>query len=296
MARITRKPEILDKIHQIMTKQAEAADSVVGAPGKDTDYSSVSDSTETVDKNEAAPEKLTDQNPSQEVAKDENAPLKDAKTASDISKLAGEVLNEIKGLLSKESEAADAVVGKPGKDTKIESVSDDTEHVDKDKMSPEKLTDQNTHQAVSKDENAPLKKAEAEEIAAKKASYELGVKFVQMVNSKIRETEAVRVKQAELELVKEAARRDVDMIIQNAVASLEQEKQAEEARGAAAFDALHKQAQMESVYAELEDLKQKVASYEAASAATVEKRAAEDKEAQLVARVIEALKREAASK
>ena len=61
MAKISKKAEILDTLHGLIRKEAELAQTnISGEPGKDTKVTSISESTETTDKNAVGPEKLND--------------------------------------------------------------------------------------------------------------------------------------------------------------------------------------------------------------------------------------------
>ena len=283
MAKLTKKAEILDTLNKLMLKEADLAQTnVSGEPCKDTKVTSVSETTETTDKNAVGPEKLNDeQGYKQKPTDDKSEPLSSPKQASDstadqINKLATEILSAIDGKLSNKEakEAQKGITGKPCADTKVTSVSDATETTDKNDVGPEKLNkEQGYEQKPTADKSEPLKspkKAEEDAgLAAKVASYELGRQFCELLLNKTANVKQASEKQAEADLIKEAGRRDFDTLIAQAAAELEQqqtaaaeqEKQAE-LQGAAAFDELYKQAQLEAVVEENKALYAKLAEYQ----------------------------------
>jgi hypothetical protein len=258
MAKLTKHAEVLNQLHTMVKKQAEEAQkNISGVPGGDVKSVSVSDEHETTNKNSVGPENVP-QGYHQKPSEDSSKPLANAKSASDLG-------TEILDIIRKQAEAQDSVTGKPG-DVKSESVGDDQEKVDKNAVKPEN-NKQNYEQKASTDDSKPLanaKKAEVEELAAKVASYELGRQFCAALLKAGAESTP-----DEAEMMKQAGRRDFDLLIAEAAENLESnekqaelnEKQAEEA-GAAYFDEVLKQAALEEALEESEQLKAKLAEYE----------------------------------
>ena len=253
MAKLTKHAEVLQQLHTMVKKQAEEAQkNVSGKPGGDVKSVSVSSEHETTNKNSVGPENVA-QGYHQKPSDDSSEPLAGSKTASDLG-------TEILDIIRKQAEAQDSVTGKPG-DVKSESV--DEHKADKNSVKPEN-NEQDYKQKESKDESKPLasaKKAEVEELAAKVASYDLGRQFCAALLKTAAEQQP-----DELELMKEAGRRDFDVLIAQAAENLEtaeaQEKQAE-AQGAAYFDDLVKHAAYQDAVAQNQQLAAKLAEYEA---------------------------------
>jgi hypothetical protein len=274
MAKLTKHAEVLDQLHSMVKKQAEEAQkNISGAPGGDVKSVSVGDEHENHNKNSVGPENVA-QGYHQKPSDDPAEPLAKAKTANDLGA-------EILSLIRKQAEAQDSVSGKPG-DVKSESVADDKEKVNKNSVKPEN-NKQDYSQKDSTDSSKPLaetKKAEVEELAAKVASYDLGRQFCAALLKAAGEQASTEtydpylVKQAEeLELVKQAGRRDFDTMIAQAAEELEtqqkqaalyeeQEKQAAERAGAAYFDELVKQSALQEAIEENTQLTAKLAEYE----------------------------------
>ncbi len=261
MAKLTKRAEVLDQLHRLVEKEAaQAQTNISGKPGVDTKITSVSEKTEHTDKNNVGPEHLNDeQGYKQEKETDASTPV--AKTASDISKVADEILSNIKEKLAL---AQTDISGVPCKDTNVASIAESTEHTDKNNIGPDKLNGEQGY----KQEAAPAKdqgvighdKVSAE--AEKQASYNLGFAFVEALSKRAEAIGQARQKQAEAEMIKEAGRRDLETLIAQAAAELDgNEKQAAyaEQQGAQAFDELYKQAQLEAAVEENKLLKQKVA-------------------------------------
>ena len=258
MAKLTKHAEVLNQLHTMVKKQAEEAQkNISGVPGGDVKSVSVSDEHETTNKNSVGPENVP-QGYHQKPSEDSSKPLANAKSASDLG-------TEILDIIRKQAEAQDTVTGKPG-DVKSESVGDDQEKVDKNAVKPEN-NKQNYEQKASTDSSKPLanaKKAEVEELAAKVASYELGRQFCAALLKAGADSTP-----DEAEMMKQAGRRDFDLLIAEAAENLEtnekqaslNEKQAEEA-GAAYFDEVLKQAALEEALEESQQLKAKLAEYE----------------------------------
>ncbi len=319
MAKLSKKAEIIEKLHELVGKQAEekqanAQSKVVGKPGADTDYTRVSDGTETTDKNNVGPEHLnSDQGYEQKPSSDGSEPSK-AKTAAD---LAAEVLNIVNTKIAeakaqeKQAKAQEGIVGLPGKDTTYERVSDATETTDKNNVGPDKLNgEQGYKQEPSKSKDEPSKAtktaAEIQTMAEKIASYELGKQLAETLLKQAGEQQT----QDQTEILKEAGRRDFDVIIAQAAAELEHKQAAEyqqalaikqaEDLGARAFDDLYKQAQLQAIAEDNNQLKAKVAELSQVKQQEQEKIASEQREAELAqkvaAMVIAALKSESATK
>lgn len=260
MAKLTKHAEVLNQLHTMVKKQAaEAQKNISGTPGGDVKSVSVSDEHETTNKNSVGPENVA-QGYHQKPSEDSAEPLTGAKTAQQLG-------TEILDIIRKQAEAQDSVTGKPG-DVKSESVGDDQEKVDKNAVKPEN-NKQDYEQKASTDDSKPLasaKKAQAEELASKVASYDLGRQFCAALLKSASEQQAVQ----EVEMMKQAGRRDFDNMIAQAAENLDRkEKQAQllrkqaEQQGAAHFDALLKQAALEQANEENKQLAAKVAEYEA---------------------------------
>ena len=254
MAKLTKHAEVLEQLHSMVKKQAEEAQkNVSGKPGGDVKSVSVGSEHDTTNKNSVGPENVA-QGYHQKPSEDSAEPLAGSKTANDLGA-------EILDIIRKQAEAQDSVTGKPG-DVKSEST--DEHKTDKNKVKPENNS-QDYEQKPSTDSSKPLdsaKKAEVEELAAKVASYELGRQFC----AALLKTAAEQQESDELEMMKEAGRRDFDLMIAEAAENLEtaeaQEKQAE-FEGAAHFDALMKQAAYEEALQQNNQLQAKLAEYEA---------------------------------
>jgi hypothetical protein len=268
MAKLTKHAEVLNQLHTMVKKQAEEAQkNISGAPGGDVKAVSVGNEHESYNKNSVGPENVA-QGYHQKPTEDSSEPLAGAKTANDLGA-------EILDIIRKQAEAQDSATGKPG-DVKSESVGDDQEKVDKNAVKPEN-NKQEYKQTASSDSSKPVasaKKAEdVEDLAQKVASYTLGRQFCAAL---LKSAGASHVDDShdEASLMKEAGRRDFDLLISQAAEELEHnekqagyseellEKQAEEA-GAAYFDEILKQAALEEAVEENKQLSEKVAAYEA---------------------------------
>jgi hypothetical protein len=278
MAKLTKHAEVLNQLHSMVKKQAEEAQkNISGAPGDDVKAVSVGDEHENVNKNSVGPENVA-QGVSQKPSDDPSEPVASPKTAESLGA-------EILDIIRKSAEAQSSVTGKPG-DVKSESVDDKHEKVDKNAVKPENNTPQEYEQKPSSDSSEPVAKAkkasdaksEVEELAAKVASYELGRQFCAALLKIASEQTAPD----EAELMKQAGRRDFDLLIAQAAENLESntkvssedsEKQAE-AAGAAYFDEVLKQAALEEAIQENQTLAAKVAEYEAYLNSEYQKQAA----------------------
>lgn len=273
MAKLTKHAEVLNQLHTMVKKQAaEAQKNISGTPGEDVKSKSVSEEHEHHDKNSVKPENNA-QSYAQKPSEDSSEPVAEAKTAEDIGA-------EILDIIRKQAEAQEGIKGEPGKDVKSESVGDDQEKVNKNEVKPEN-NEQKVEQKASTDESKPVataKKAEVEELAAKVASYELGRQFCAALMKTASEYSAPN----EAELMKQAGRRDFDMLIAEAAENLEnpeqQEKQAEQA-GAAYFEEVLKEAALQEAIQENQALKEKIASFEAYFQQEMAKQAAENQAA-----------------
>jgi hypothetical protein len=241
MAKLTKHAEVLNQLHTMVKKQAEEAQkNISGTPGGDVKSVSVSDKHETTNKNSVGPENVP-QGYHQKPSDDSAEPLANPKSASDLGV-------EILDIIRKQAEAQDSATGAFG-DVKSESVSDSHEKTNKNAVKPEN-NKQNYSQKGSTDDSEPLdsaKKAEVEELAAKVASYELGRQFCAALLKAAGEENS---HSDELSLMKEAGRRDFDILISEAADNLqndENEKLAAEyeEQGAEDFDNLMKEAQAE---------------------------------------------------
>ena len=253
MAKLQKHAQILDQLHSMVKKQAEEAQkNISGAPGADVKAVSVGDEHESYNKNSIGPDNVP-QGYHQKPSDDSSEPLAKAKTANDLG---AEILN----IIRKQADAQDSASGQPG-DVVSESVGDDKEKTNKNAVKPEN-NKQNYGQKGSSDSSEPLasaKKAEVEALAAKVASYDLGRQFCAALLKAASEDSYT-----EADLMKEAGRRDFDMLISQAAEELEYdeeyekqaaeeleydeeyEKQAAEEAGAADFDEILKQAADES--------------------------------------------------
>lgn len=91
-----------------------------------------------------------------------------------------QVISDLHDLVMKRAEAADKVTGKPGADTKIEALSDDTETTSKNDVGPEKLNDkQDFKQKPSDDKSEPS--------VATKSAEDLAQDLLDTVKAKLAE-------------------------------------------------------------------------------------------------------------
>jgi len=222
MAKLQKHAEVLNQLHSMVKKQAaEAQKNISGAPGEVKSVS-VSDEHESTNKNSVGPENVA-QGYSQKPSDDSSEPLAKSKTATDLGA-------EILDIIRKQAEAQDSVTGAPG-NVKSESVSDEHEKVNKNAVKPESNS-QNYKQKGSTDSSKPLasaKKADVSELASKIASYNLGREFCAAL---LKSASVQNGSEAqEIALLKEAGRRDCDVMIAQAAEALnsnseEQVKQA----------------------------------------------------------------------
>lgn len=331
--------QILDKLQSMILKKAEEA-RASGVPGKDTQYQSVSKDTDHVDKETAgSPEKHT-QGYKQEASKDGSKPVASEKPAltnapaqhppegtKSAAELGREILEMISAKKAEDAEAAEkakaaedlkaklaaeeakqaadkeaaVATGVPGKDTNYQSVSKDTDHVNKEQAgSPEKHT-QGYKQHASKDGSKPVASEEKAKTDAPGQHPPSGTKKADDESAQVHAYEVGRALAVEMlkrasaqtaEMQKEAGRRDFEALIAEAAAKIEEEKQAEkigadlfdqlyaqekqaEAEGEAAFHALMNQARYEYAISKLAADREELAARLAAEAARVEKLAKE---------------------
>lgn len=264
MARLKDKKAALTQLFEIVQKEAGLAQTdISGEPGKDTNVSSVSESTETTNQNAVGPEELNGkQGPEQHAASGDSAiPLAQAKQASeDINKAAQSILDAIRENI-KEAKAQTDISGKPGKDTNITSVSDSTETTNQNAVGPEELNGkQGPEQKGSDDKSAPLKTAS-----------DLGKAFFSALQKRAHEVKEVTKQQEHVLMCKAAGRADLETLVQHALVELENQKQAqavEEARiaekqGSDYFDEIYKQAAYQYAQEQKEQaLYEKIASLE----------------------------------
>jgi hypothetical protein len=325
MAKLTKKAEIVNKLRELVaaeaafngTKSAELAQTnISGEPCKDTKVTSVSEKTETTNKNDVGPDKLNnEQGYEQKPATDPSVPVASPKSAedkSDVEKFASNILSQLETRIAesnkKQAELAQTnISGKPGEDTKITSVSDETEKTNKNDVGPDKLNnEQGYEQDKTKDKSAPVDNVKkSEEEAIKIASYNLGAAVVESLIKKAAYVKQAQEKQAELALIKEAGRKDMDLLIANAAAELEEQKVKEaaeiklaEEQGALVFDQMYKQAQFEAAIEENKQLRSKLAEYYEIEKRAEAFRAKEEKEQEfykLANYVAETIKRDLAA-
>ena len=288
MTKTAKNKEVLDQLYELVVKQASAPKPVAsGVPGKEPTIEAVSEKHDHVDQNAVKPEALKPQAHEQKPSTDPSKPVATAKKADETEEVAKEAApvvvpaekkaeapeanvsveklgNDILALVQKFANNPVAT-GVPGKDPKWEAVSEKHEHVDQNAVKPETLAPQAHQQKPSTDPAKPVataKKAEDEKVDAEKvASYELGKLWADLVIKKAQEEQA--------EQIKEAGRRDFELLVTQAAAQLKQAdsqkvakavktaavdnsvdmEKAAEAQGAAAFEALYKQAQAEQAIA-----------------------------------------------
>ena len=309
MAKLTKKAAILDKLHSLVEKEAALAQTnVSGVPGTDTNFTSISESTETTDKNNVGPDKLNgEQKYEQKPATDESEPVASAKTAGavDVEKLASDILASIQEKMTPKT-AANAqtnISGKPGKDTEFQSVSDKTETTDKNSVGPDKLNnEQEYEQKPSTDPSKPVATAKTAEELNKEASYKLGATFAEALIKRAALVKQAEEQAAQASMIKEAGRRDFEALIQQAALEIKtaQEREAQlskqaEEQGAFMFEQMLKQAKLEAAQEEVKMLTAKLAEYaafEKEAQARYEAQQREEEFTKLANVVVERLKNE----
>ena len=285
----------LENKHEVIEKATDKEE------GKETTEKAAPQATSTATPELAKVETHTEQK--QEVNNEKKAD--EAPANLKLAELGNQLLAAINEM-NKQATAGTAT-GKPGADTHYTSVSKETEHVDKNKEGKPENNPQEFKQEKSKDHSEPAKAHKsAEELELdKEASFELGRTFARaFLSTKVA---------SEVNIYKEAGRRDFETLIATAAAELESEgkkhekkeskkeqaienlmhakqaaesdeaqvKQAEEA-GAQAFNDLIKQAQEEAQAAQYKQaLDQHIAGIVA------EKNAAEAKANELATKLAE---------
>ena len=302
MTKTAKNKEILQQLHDLVTKTAGAPKPVAtGVPGKEPTSEAVSEKHDKVNQNAVGPENNTPQNhaqkPSTDPAKptggkkaEDETPTTEAnaaaaapeKTATEavatapaeantsVEKLGKEILELVQKFANNP-----VATGVPGKEPASGAVSEKHDHVDQNAVKPENNTPQQHSQKPAHDPAAPVAHAKSAGAEAEKvASYELGKLWGEVVLKQAYEQQ--------LEQIKVAGRRDFEILVAQAAEQLKQaskqpekvaavtEKQAE-AEGAAAFQNLYKQAQVEQavqqMIAQNEALAAKLAEYEKTAAA-----------------------------
>jgi len=291
--KLKKNANTLNQLYDIVTKQAEAQQSIVGTPNADLKAKSPDTDADHIDKNKVKPENNTNEF-KQEPSKEEAGKVVSAggvKAASNFEKLSTELLD-----LLKKADAQESVKGEVKDDLKPSSPEDSTDHIDKNKVVPEDNTNKMV-QEKSKEEAGKVVSAEgaktAEELskmASKIATYNIGINLVRDL---IKESGYLSgPTNDERSLMKEAGSRDFELLINEAASALrkesstaptpekkteevtkvasapdvELEKQAAEqyeAAGAAMFRDLHKEASILAVAEENKELSTKVAALEA---------------------------------
>ena len=327
MTKTAKNKEVLDQLYNLVVKQASAPKPVAtGVPGKEPDSGAISTKHDTVDQNAVGPEKLKPQDHEQKPSTDPAKPTggkkaEDTTPAVETPKVAAEATTEVAApnasveklgqeLLAMLNKFANNPVatGIPSHDPKWQAVSTKHDTVDQNAVGPEKLNPQSHGQKPATDPSVPVAHAKSADAvdADKVASYELGKLWAELVIKKAQDEQIANIK--------EAGRRDFEILVANAAEQMKQadrkstntkvaavtdqtEKRAE-AEGAAAFQALYKQAQFEQGVAQIieqnKQLQAKLAEVAeaqkakeaelnaklAAQQATIEKAAAEDREQQ----------------
>lgn len=306
MAKLQEKhAAVLEHLHKLVSKEAAtpatetekvANPTASGVPGADTNYQSISDKHEQHDKNSIGADKLTPQAEQQHAATEPSAPVAKAadEKSAETEKSATEIGKEVLAMIEQYKEAAakgkPAATGVPTADTNVQAVSDKAENHNKNEIGADKLTPQNHEQHASTEPSKPAataKKADVvnSEDVNKVASFEFGRTLAEMFIKSAHENEVA--------MLKEAGRRDFELMIAQAAAELEKEQTgnektasnqsmskeaAEEAAGAQAFHDLMKQAQLEQAFTEM----QKKAEAAEARAVEAEKKASQYAEREAV--------------
>ena len=247
--KLTKHAQVLTDLKNLMKKEAENA--ATGVPGADTNYTSVSDSTEKVNKNEKGHPEKNPQDVSQKPSTDSSDPTKAGKPVEllEAEKKGAELFDEVytqektatalgHELLAAIQKIAQSATGVPGADTNYTSVSDSTEKVNKNEKGHPEKNPQDVSQKPSTDSSDPTKAGKqanvSQEDIDKLASFEWG-----------RSVAFELLKQAadqELTVYKEAGRRDFETLIAQAAQELEEQTQYEKI-GSDLFDAVITQEQ-----------------------------------------------------
>lgn len=317
MTKTAKNQEILQQLHDLVTKTAGAPKPVAtGVPGKEPNSGAVSEKHDTVSQNTVGPEHNTPQNhnqkPSSDPAKPTGGKKAEEATSTETAATSTETPVEEKAAATTDTtpvatpaatEANPSVeklgkeilelvqkfannpvaTGVPSKDPQWSAVSEKHDTVNQNAVKPENNTPQAHGQKPATDPAVPVAHAKSAEDAEKVASYELGRLWGELVLKQAYEQQ--------LEQVKEAGRRDFELLVAQAAeqmksaskqtektaSAVDLDKQAEE-EGAAAFQSLYKQAQVEQavnqIVAQNEALASKIAAIE---------KAAQEKEAEFKA-------------
>lgn len=295
MTKTAKNKEVLGQLLDLVTKQASATKPVAtGVPGKEPDSGAVSEKHDTVNQNAVGPETNTPQKYEQKPSTDEAKPTASAKKAEEapvtdapaavapetnvtVEKLGKDILELVQKFANNP-----VATGIPGKEPASGAISEKHDTVNQNAVKPEHLGPQAHSQKPATDPAVPVahaKSAEEQKAEADKvASYELGRLWGELVLKKAYDEQ--------LGQIKEAGRRDFELLVNQAAeqmkqasrqtvktasaANMETEKRAE-AEGAAAFQNLYKQAQVEQAIAQIvaqnEALASKLAEYEKTAAA-----------------------------
>lgn len=274
MSKVNNKnKEVLDQLYSMVVKEAASANAkpnnISGEPGKDTNFQSVSEGTETTDKNNVGADKLKPQNYEQKPQTDESTPVKASEekpeaaavepkkeeapkvaaeapkaeekpaaeaTPTEVAKLASDLLAAIEKMSG--APKPNNISGVPGKDTHFQSVSDKTEKTDKNNVGADKLKPQDYSQKPATDPSKPVAKAAEAPVADvtaedvdKVASYELGKQLAEAIFKQAQANE--------LEQIKIAGRRDFELL----VAQASQELQAQDQKPAEKTASVDKEAE-----------------------------------------------------
>ena len=269
MAKLTKSAEQITRLRElVMAKTAEAQDKVTGKPGE---LKAESLPNLEIDKNKTKATEL-EQKYEQKPAEGDAVPTKSANER--LTDLANEILLE-----AKKAEAQDSVTGKPG-ELKAESLPN--LEIDKNKTKATEL-EQKYEQKPAEGDAVPTKKAsEIEDMRKKIAAHDLGCLVAASLVGNTKQASAVKDETA---LLKEAARRDVEMLVSQAQEELKQNsyklaeaelaKQAE-ALGALTFDVYARDEYIKKQAAYIEELKgavEKVAAENSALTADLTKAA-----------------------
>jgi len=300
MTKTAKNKEVLGQLLDLVTKQASAPKpTATGVPGKEPNSGAVSEKHDKVNQNAVGPENNTPQHHEQKPSTDEAKPTGGAAKKAEEAPAAPDATAKVAEAAAAAPEANVSVeklgkdildlvqkfannpvaTGVPSKDPQWKAVSEKHDTVDQNAVKPENNNPQAHSQKPATDPAVPVAHAKsAEEQKAendKSASFELGRLWGELVLKKAYDEQ--------LEQVKEAGRRDFEVLVAQAAEQMKQasrqsvtkvasEAEAEkraEAEGAAAFQNLYKQAQIEQalgqVLAQNEALVAKVAEFEKAA-------------------------------
>jgi len=310
MTKTAKNKEVLGQLLDLVTKQASAPKpTATGVPGKEPNSGAVSEKHDKVNQNAVGPETNTPQHHEQKPSTDEAKPTGGAAKKAEetpaapaseanvsVEKLGKDILELVQKFANNP-----VATGVPSKDPQWKAVSEKHDTVNQNAVGPESNNPQAHSQKPATDSAVPVAHAKsAEEQKAesdKTASFELGRLWGELVLKKAYDEQLEQVKEAgrrdfellvshaaeQLEQVKEAGRRDFELLVSHAAEQMKQasrkpiakvasEAEAEkraEAEGAAAFQNLYKEAQIEQalgqVLAQNEALAAKIAEFEKAA-------------------------------